>query len=148
MAASRDRLRPILMITISFVAGMIPLAVSRGVGAETNRAMSSVIIGGQLLSLVLTLIAIPVIYSVFDDLAALRLISRMRRMAGALAAWAVQVLLPRRAPEPSPETLMESPATDHERGVDEPAVGVAARSPHGQAAVDDERLPGDVTRPR
>lgn len=69
LQANRDRLRPILMTTISLVAAMIPAAVARGAGAEASHAIAIVVVGGQTLCLVITLMIAPVAYSLFDDLA-------------------------------------------------------------------------------
>jgi hydrophobic/amphiphilic exporter-1 (mainly G- bacteria), HAE1 family len=68
LEANYTRLRPILMTTVMLMAAMVPIALGQGPGASARASMAKVIIGGQALSLLLSLLATPVSYSLWDDL--------------------------------------------------------------------------------
>jgi HAE1 family hydrophobic/amphiphilic exporter-1 len=68
LEANHTRLRPILMTTVMLVFAMVPVALGTGPGAASRASMAKVIIGGQGLSLLITLLITPVAYSLFDDL--------------------------------------------------------------------------------
>lgn len=64
----KRRLRPILMTTLSIIFGMLPIALGVGSGSESQAPMAIAVIGGLITSTLLTLVVIPVVYTLFDDL--------------------------------------------------------------------------------
>ncbi len=64
--AGRSRLRPIIMTTLTTTFGMLPLALGFGEGSEIRAPMAITVIGGLLVSTMLTLIVVPVLYSLVD----------------------------------------------------------------------------------
>jgi HAE1 family hydrophobic/amphiphilic exporter-1 len=67
LAAGRTRLRPILMTVLTTILGLVPMAFSRGSGAELNRGLGLTVIGGLTLSTFFTLFLVPVLYHLFES---------------------------------------------------------------------------------
>ncbi|RJP20256.1 MAG: RND transporter [Deltaproteobacteria bacterium] len=114
IAAGRTRLRPIMMTTLAMIFGMLPLALAIGAGAEERAPMARAVIGGLITSTFLTLLVVPVVYTLVDDLG-IRLRRRWEgKTAPAGATAAVAILLAgaaafapaARAAEPEPGVEM------------------------------------------
>jgi HAE1 family hydrophobic/amphiphilic exporter-1 len=97
LQANRIRLRPILMTTMMLVASMIPIALGQGPGSAGRASMAKVIIGGQMLCLLLTLLVTPVAYAIFDDWSQGRFFRRKRKT--------VMEPTPERLPEAEPDAV-------------------------------------------
>jgi HAE1 family hydrophobic/amphiphilic exporter-1 len=85
LEANHARLRPILMTSVMLVLGMLPMALGRGPGAASRASMAKVIIGGQTLCLLLSLLVTPVAYALFDDIGRLTWVRRLGRAARGLS---------------------------------------------------------------
>jgi cobalt-zinc-cadmium resistance protein CzcA len=66
-AGTRDRLRPVVMTALMAALGLLPAALSRGIGAETTRPFATVIVGGLVSATVLTLFVLPILYTRFHE---------------------------------------------------------------------------------
>lgn len=84
IAAAQTRLRPILMTSIAFIAGLLPLVFATGAGSESRHSLGTAVVGGMIVSTVLNLIVVPAMYLIIDEAGA-RLSSLISHMTGRTA---------------------------------------------------------------
>ena len=110
--AGRTRLRPIMMTTLAMIFGMLPTALAIGSGAEMRAPMGRGVIGGLITSTMLTLIVVPVMYSILDDL----VMRRRRRAAGAAESEPVGASASGRESHAAVSSLSKSPGSSPASG--------------------------------
>jgi HAE1 family hydrophobic/amphiphilic exporter-1 len=93
VTAGRTRLRPILMTTTAMIFGMLPLFFALGEGAEFRAPMARAVVGGLITSTLLTLIVVPVVYTILDDVSAWLLGRKKHVAAVSTAALSVALLI-------------------------------------------------------
>ena len=111
LRANRERLRPILMTTLALVAGMIPILLGQGPAAESHRGIAVVVIGGQSLCLLITLLVTPVAYSLFDDLE-----MWLGRTIPVIGQWSRRLLRRKPRPTPGQTPVTQTPVTEEAFG--------------------------------
>jgi HAE1 family hydrophobic/amphiphilic exporter-1 len=145
ITAGRTRLRPIMMTTSAMIFGMLPLFFALGKGAEFRAPMARAVVGGLITSTMLTLIVVPVVYSILDDVEEW-LFGRKKRAAAAAHAAAVGLALVllvgggsafAQTPNPtskSPDTAVTKAAARPTAASIATSVGAEVAPPAGQAA--------------
>ncbi len=81
IAAAQTRLRPILMTSVAFIAGLLPLVFASGAGSASRHSLGTAVVGGMIVSTVLNLIVVPAMYLIIDEIGA-RLVAFGRRLDG------------------------------------------------------------------
>ena len=110
VTAGRTRLRPILMTTSAMIFGMMPLFLALGEGAEFRAPMARAVVGGLITSTLLTLIVVPVVYTILDDVSAWLLGRRKHVAAIGTAAMSLALLLAAAPPASAQHDTATAPA--------------------------------------
>jgi len=130
ITAGRTRLRPIMMTTTAMVFGMLPLFLAIGEGAEMRAPMARAVVGGLITSTLLTLIVVPVVYTILDDITAWMFRKGVHQAKAAAIGLAVLALVGGAAGTASAQTAA-TPASPGQAGTKlslEVAIGQAAKA--------------------